>query len=477
MAITTEEVPTRKLSSTRSEALRLIEAGALKALASIKFSTEDSELYPPVCKQHIWQQALLRAVTQAAKLLKDSPSFKLMHGLVPYTPMESFTFHMDAAYRSTQFGKEEITFLRKLRLEQFLCNVPWGVVHPVRAIEAINTLQEKTLKVTLKGETLPLFSGNSRELLLNVFKLSPKGEGEGETWQLHELFPSLKTIQKGQLTVKVSDCQIPGSKRPLRLLSSFFCLNTASQYSVTIHFAKLVLAAVNGQAVDWPLEFFDEFKAAVITLHQHQQDEKAKVVRTAIGPHLTLIIDDANLLGSQERKTAGFGTVTGLTMAERAPPPRKRKLGQESGTRKLNTVICVTQRYPHPSTSNAQPVQNTDEGEHPKRRVIHSAEEWKVPDDTSNMLNQICFTHRILEQLFTTFTSKAGPEFIKKMDAEFHKLQVEATRHYKQGMRLKEPLTTNEHEIEKGLLHMEIQRLTRQVSTLKEDYEGKLKSL
>ena len=72
--------------------------------------------------------------------------------------METVTFHMDAAYRGIQFGKEELTFLRKLRLEQFLCHVPWGVVHPIRATEAIDTLQEDTLQVTLKGETLPLFS-------------------------------------------------------------------------------------------------------------------------------------------------------------------------------------------------------------------------------------------------------------------------------------------------------------------------------
>ena len=174
---------------------------------------------------------------------------------------------MDASYRSTQLDKEELTFLRKLRLEQFLCQIPWEVVHPIRAMEAINSLQENTLQVTHKGETLPLFSKNWRELFLKIFHLSPKRHIQGETWELHELFPSLKTLQKGQVTVKFSDCQIAGSKEPLRLLSSFFYHNTASQYSIPIHFAKLVVAAVNGQAVDWPLEFFDKFKAEVIAMH------------------------------------------------------------------------------------------------------------------------------------------------------------------------------------------------------------------
>ena len=361
MATIPGSVTSKKQLSARNEALRLISSGALKYFASIKFSTEDSELHPPTCKQHIWQQILFQAVLQAAKLSQDYPTLKLMHGLLPCPPMETVIFHMDAAYRGIQFGKEELTFLRKLRLEQFLCHVPWGVVHPIRATEAIDTLQEDTLQVTLKGETLPLFSENWRKLFLKVFHLSPKDPTQGETWELHELFPSLRTMQKGQATVKIGDCQISGSKKPLRLLSSFFCLNTASQYSITIHFAKLVVAAVNGQAVDWPLEFFDEFKAEVITLHRHQQEDKAKVVKTAIGPHLTLLIEEANFLGSQERKTAGFGTPTGLSMTERAPLARKRKIGEDSGTGKLDAIVCVTQHHPHPSKGKALATQDEEE--------------------------------------------------------------------------------------------------------------------
>ena len=473
MAIITEEVSTGRLPTERSQVLELIQSGALKALATIKFSTADRELHPPICKQHVWQQVLIQSVKQAAKLFTKYPTFQLMHGLLSYTPMEALTFHMDAAYRNTQFNKEELTFLRKLRLEQFLCQVPWGVVHPVRAVEALNTLREKTLQVTIKGETLPLFSENWRELFQKIFHLSPKGQGQGETWELHTLFPSLKTLQKGQLTVKVSDCQIPGSKKPLRLLSSFFCLNTATQYSITIHFAKLVLAAVNGQAVDWPLEFFDEFKAEVITLHRHQQEDKAKVIKTAIGPHLTLLIEEANCLDAHEKKTAGFGTPAGLTLTEKTPPPRKRKLGEQPG--KLEAVVRVTQKYPHPSKGQAQAAREAQqEGEPSKRRVIQSAEKWQVPDDTSTMINQICFAHRRLEQLLTTFTRKAGPEFIKTMDDEFHKIQQEANFQFDHASREKETLSEDEHAVEKGLLHTEIRRLTKELATVTEAYDHQI---
>ena len=450
----------------------LVEANALKALAKIKFSTEDRNLYPPLCKLHIWRQALLQAVAGAAELSQDSPSIKLMHGLLPYEPMESITFSMDAAYKSTQFSKEELGFLRKLRLESFLCNVPWGVVHAVRAMEAIDTLHEDTLQVTLKGEVMPLFSENWRELFIKIFHLAPRGEGQkGEKLQLQDLFPSLETIQEGQKNVKVGDCRVPGSKRPLRLLSSFFCLNTSGQYSISIHFAKLVLAALNGEKVDWPLEFLDEFKTEIIALHRHQQQDKPKVVKTAIGPHLTLLIEEAELLGQQERKVAGFGTNTGLTMMERAPPPRKRKLEEEARKGKLDTVVRISPKQQPPLSSCGQSEQGTDATEEPqKRRIIQSAEKWQVPNDTSTMINQICFTHRRLEQLLTTFTSKAGEKFVKKMDDEFQQLQVQANQHYNQSLRLKEPLTTNEHAVEKGLLHAEIRKLNKELATLNEGY-------
>ena len=424
----------RHKDSQQGEVWKHIESGALKALATIGFSTENSKLYPPICKQHIWQQVLVRASLQAAKLLQNYPTLKLMHGLVSYTPMEIVSFHMDAAYKSTQFSKEELTFLRKLRLEHFLCDVPWGIVHAVRALEAVNTLDEDTLQVTLKGEVMPLFSENWRALFLKVFQLASKDQGENGNWALHDLFPSLKTMQKGQTTVKVGDCQMAGAKRPLRLLSSFFCLNVSSQYSITIHFAKLVLAALNGEKVDWPLQFFDELKAEIITLHRHQRQEKVKVIKTAIGPHLTLIIEEAELLGKQERRAAGFGTPAGLTMTERIPPPRKRKLGEDSGTGKLETTIQILPPNSQASSSRGQGIQAPDAEEEPqKRRTIQAATKWQVPDNTSTMVNQICFTHRRLEQLLTTFTSQAGSEFVKKMDDEFQKLQVEANQQYNQN--------------------------------------------
>ena len=458
-----------------------IEKASLQALATVKFSTETTELYPPLCKQHIWQKVLVKAVIESAQTQKTSFTIPLMHGVMAYTPMDSFTLGVDAAFRGTQFNQEELAFLRKLRLDSFICDVPWGVLHAALAAEAITTTHEDTLQVTIKGEQVSLFTKNWRGVFLKVFKLNVRHEGGGEKWTLQELFPSLTTMQKGQLIVKVGDCRAVGSKKPLRLLSSLFCLNTTSQYSISISFAKQVLAALNGQEVDWPLEFYEEFKAELITLHRRQHQDKSKVIKTAIGPHLTLLLKEALLLGKQEEKAAGFGTIVGLTMTERVPPPRKRRMTDEPAVGKLEKVVRVT---PLPAKA-VSPVQDQGQSSqektiHPsqqeplKRRIVESAERWQIPDSTSSMIDQICHTHRRLEKLLVTFTSKASPKFIKKMDEEFQKIQVEAIRHYNQGLRQKEPLTTDESAVERGLLHGEVETLKRQLATLNEDYEAQI---
>ena len=479
--MTTSQGSAEDRSLPQPELWQSIEKASIQALATVKFSTETTELYPPLCKQHIWQKVLVNAVIKSARIQKTLFTIPLMHGIMPYTPMDSFTLGVDAAFRGTQFNQEELAFLRKLRLDSFICDVPWGVLHAALAAEAITTTQEDTLQVTLKGEKVSLFTKNWRGVFLKVFKLNVRQEGGGEKWKLQELFPSLTTMQKGQLIVKVGDCRALGSKKPLRLLSSLFCLNTTSQYSISISFAKQVLAALNGQEVDWPLEFYEEFKGELITLHRRQHQDKTKVIKTAIDPHLTLLIKEALLMGKREEKEAGFGTIVGLTMTERIPPPRKRRLAEEPAGGKLEKVVRVTS-VPTKATSplqdkgqSSQEAPTSPSQEEPlKRRIVESAEKWQIPDSTSSMVDQICHTHRRLEQLLVTFTSKASPNFIKKMDAEFHKMQIEALRHYNQGLRLQEPLTATEDAVEKGLLHTEVNTLKQQLQELTENYEAQI---
>lgn len=138
----------------------------------------------------------MEAVAKNSQIQETLFKIPLMHREVSYTPVDFFSLNVDATFRVThsEFNHEELAFLRKLQLEQFLCDVPWGVLHMARAAEAINTIQEDTLKVIIKREHVPIYSKNWKSLFLIVFKLPTKRERGGEKWELKELFPSLKTI-------------------------------------------------------------------------------------------------------------------------------------------------------------------------------------------------------------------------------------------------------------------------------------------
>ena len=240
---------------------------------------------------------------------------------------------------------------------------------------------------------------------------------------MHELFPSLSTIQEGQSSVKVGDCQAAGSKRPLRLLNSFFCLNTSSQYSITIHFAKLVLAALNGEKVDWPLEFFDELKAEVLTLHRHQQEDKAKVIRTAIGPHLTLILKAAGVMNLRHEAEAGFHMVSPSS----AYKPHKKRCTDAPipSPKPQSTVRVVPNKVIDLEQESSVPAPPPQSSEIPQSTVYETEEPWQIPNDIPNLVQQITQAHRRLENLLTTLTSKAPPRLIRNVGHQFHKLQRE----------------------------------------------------
>lgn len=273
-----------------------------------------------------------------------------------------------------------------------------------------------------------------------------------------------------------------GSNKPLRFLSLLICLNTTNQYSISNTIAKRVLATLNKQKVYWPLEFYEEFKAELITLHRHQQHDKSKVVKTMIGFHLILLLKETSLLETQEEKDASFGSVLGLTMTKKAPPPWQRRLGEEPGSGKLESIIHVTPKLPNPC-SHLYPNQGQSSHDYTtkpsveesqKHRIVEFAEIWQIPNSTSTMIDQIGHTHRRLEQLLVTFTTKASQKLIKKMDEEFYRIQVEAIRHYNQGLRLKEPLISDENAVEKGLLHSKVETLKQQLFNLNKDYKAQI---
>ena len=105
-------------------------------------------------------------------------------------------------------------------------------------------------------------------------------------WQLTELFPTLKEAFELKEIVWISKCQHPGAKRPLCLLSSFFCLNPTHQNHITISFAEMVVSTLNGQEMNRPHEFYHEITVESTILHNEHLAAKVKVEKTSIGPIL-----------------------------------------------------------------------------------------------------------------------------------------------------------------------------------------------
>lgn len=163
---------------------------------------------------------------------------------------ERYLFIVDAILRNHEFSLEEVKFLRQINLEGFVVRITWEVLHETLNREALSNPQEETMMTTLQEKTIPLITADLSTQLWEIFELTNRKGKVSTQWKISKLFPSLKIAPERQQTVKVIDCTYPGAKRPLRILSSSFCLNTAGQNHISISFAELILAALNGQAVD-----------------------------------------------------------------------------------------------------------------------------------------------------------------------------------------------------------------------------------
>lgn len=256
-----------------------VRIACLQELSKVHWNPGELNWHSPTCKFHTFQAALKRAVSEWQK----NPTFieSMKRGLeAEHTESYVFSTNADLNYKLTP---EESRFLRALHLEDFITSVSWGVLHSPLVKEAIAYLEPTTLSTTVKGESVVIIAKHWRKQFQQVFHLTSKKEQPvTKEWQLEELFPSLKVNLDKRDTVRIADCQYPGSKRPLRLLSSLLCLNPTYQHSIASSFAEHILAALNGKAVDWPQEFHREMTEELITLHTKHQATRVKMSKTSI---------------------------------------------------------------------------------------------------------------------------------------------------------------------------------------------------
>lgn len=338
-------------------------------------------------------------------------------------------FLVDAVLRNHQFTLEEVNFLKQINLESVVSRNTWGVLHEALVREALTNLKEDTMVTTVQSKTFPLIAADWRPQLRSVFDLTNRKITSTKQWELSEFFPSLKTLTPGQETVKVTDCTYPGAKKPLRLLSSLFCLNIAGQNHISIFFAELIMEALNGQAVDWPAEFYEEFMEEIIKLHRKHSQTMVRVTRTTIGPHLTLLIKAAGVMNVPQEIEAGFRKAKPSAPPEPTTQPKKGKYTKAPPPPPtLHSTVRVAQPGPDkakdPSTCATPPVSET-----PRSMVIETEEPWQAPEAVPNIVRQVKQVHRRLENLLATLANKAPPRLLRELDSQFYKTQREATLH------------------------------------------------
>lgn len=396
-----------------------IQAKCLQGIASVHWSISESQWFPQLCKFHVYQSLLCKAVNTLKGV--DCDDMKRKHG---DEQPERYIFVVDAVVKHHQFSKEEIKFLKQINLDGFVARVSWGVLHEALVREAVVNLEETTMNTTVQGKQFPLLQADWRAQLQDTFKLTTRKVAAIKQWEMTEFFPSLKTAADGQESVKVTDCAYPGAKKPLRMLSSLFCLNTTSQNHISISFAEVILAALNGHAIDWAQEFYQEFHDEIVKLHRKHLRTTIKVERTTIGPHLTLILKAARVMNIREETEAGFykdrtddDDHPKRRKCTDAPLPSKPPPSLHSKFRVVQPrVVQFQETAPNLSTKDAS-----------TSTIFETEEPWQVPDDVPHLVQQITQAHRRLENLLTTLTSRAPPKLMRNVDHQFHKVQREAT--------------------------------------------------
>ena len=367
------------------------------------------------------------------------------------TNLELYASNMDVALKY-QLTPGERQFLKKLNLEDFVASNPWGVLHSALVIEAIALVYPKTWVTTIKGEVVALLSKKWRKQFQRVFHLTRKeATSVTKVWQLVDLFPKVKDTSKE--TVRISECQHPVARRPLRLLSTFFCLNSTHQSHITVAFMDVVLAAINGQKVDWPQEFHNQLTMEILNLHKKHTTPKVKIEKTSIGSHVSIILKEAGNFDIKEEMEARYKS---LTQKQRDPRgKRSSRLHQHKLIRHHKQKIIPSHRGLQSDPKATNPTKTPKTGV-----VIEDLKAWQPPNPLPTMVEHICQVHRRLENLLIAFTSKAPKKFVEKMNEEFFRIQRQAD--------LQQHSRNPTHDTSMAILkaqELQLKHLTRQLAT------------
>ena len=408
-----------------------VQETSLQAFTHVRWNPSESHWYFPVCKSHILQAVLRKALASG----EGDTEFTNMKRGPEADSSALYVFSIDSALEY-QLTPGERDFLKTLNLEDFITSNSWGVLHTQLVTEAIATLAQDTFLATVKGEKVQIIAENWREQFRQTFHLNQrKAQPVTKKWQLMELFPTAKEAKEDD-TVRISDCQHPSARRPLRLLSSLLCLNPTHQNHIALSFVEMVVSALNGEGVDWPQEFYHELTEELTALHEKHSATKVKVEKTSVGPHITLILRAKGVLDIREELEAGYRSEKALTLEEQLPNPKKSKTKEAKEVPEMQPTIRVipsrekgiaVEPAPQPTTTVYSVAAQPAAASSPKAVILETSEKRAPPNALPAMVEQIVQAHRRLENLLISFTIKAPHSLVNKVSSEFFKIQREAT--------------------------------------------------
>ena len=254
--------------------------------------------------------------------------------------VDDIVFSTEMSAMDFEPSRKEETFLQLIGLDRFVTRVTWEMLNVSVVREVITNLNLDTMESALNGQVFPLFSKDWRNRMRVVFYLtqfSAKREPGTPKVAAADIFPSFGEKTKSKAgACKVAECTIPEAKRPLRFFNSLLLLRT-STHSIPCQYITHIADALNGKSVDWPAVFREIIETELKNLKHELFKDKSALLKSMVGPPITMLLMDEGLLSVQQEIDAGF-LETSVLQDKIVPSSKKRKhdtemelLGTEKG--------------------------------------------------------------------------------------------------------------------------------------------------
>jgi hypothetical protein len=316
--------------------------------------------------------------------------------------VEDIVFSTDMAALDFEPSREEETFLQIIGLDRFLTRVTWEILNTSVVQEVIANFNLDTMESALNGQTFPIFGNDWRNKMRTVFYLttfSATREPGTPKVRAANIFPNYADKVKTRAdTCKIVECTIQEAKRPLRFFNSLFLLRTNTN-TISCQAIAHIADALNGKLVDWPELFKEIILTELRTLKEELFKDKTTVLKSMVGPPLTMLLITEGLLSVQQELEAGILMPPDfiekpLSKKRKLEPSMELTFGEPSKNKEV-PHICVAMATPaiaKPKTNSSIVIDIGDPLEiHPdsfkeKREILKTLSPTMDPATNKNVL-------------------------------------------------------------------------------------------